>query len=157
MNLKSTIQGRALLAFASATAATALGVLFTFVQHVPVLFGSLLLFFALLFMWPRPMAEVRKESDRERWARIRSRGWRYFLVQHALLRFALPVGLAMMLYSILLEPVVFDGRLPGMAEFSGPRLLRLLVVSAVVWPLAGWGWGTLMWRANERRFQAGPV
>jgi hypothetical protein len=155
MDLKSTIQGRALLALAAAAAATMLVLLFTSEQRVLPVFGLMLLFFGFLFMWPRPASAVRNEPERQRWARIRVQGWRHFLVQHALLRFALPMALAMTVYISAIQSILFEGQLPDPAKFTGATLLRILVVSAVVWPLAGWLWGALVWRANEKRFQTG--
>ena len=157
MNWKSTMQSRALLALAATAVATTLVLLFTSEQRVLLVFGVMLFFFGFLFMWPRPAAAVRNEQERQRWARIRARGWRHFLVQHALLRFALPIALAMTLYFSAIDPILFEGQLPHTADFTPAMVLRMLVASAVAWPLAGWLWGTLVWRANERRFRAGPA
>jgi hypothetical protein len=143
---------RLALAAAAATVGTLLTLRFSPVEPAGLLFAILFLGFAILFAWPRPAASVRDAEQRGRWAEVRERGWRYFLVHHALLRFALPVGLAMTLYSLFLEPVFFRGELPGIHELSGAPFLRTLLLALVVWPLAGYLWGVWVWRANEKRF-----
>jgi uncharacterized membrane protein YfcA len=148
---KASSAQRLVLALAAAMLGTLLTLHFSPVEPAGFLFALLLLVFAILFVWPRPAASLRDAEQKQRWAEVRERGWRYFLIHHAILRLAVPVGLAMTLYSLFLEPVFFAGELPRLQELSGTPMLRSLLVALVIWPLVGYLWGVWVWRANEKR------
>lgn len=135
----------------AAVAATALAEFVSPAGSRALLFSTFLLVAALLVMWPRPVASVRNAEERARWRETRERGRRHFLIHHGLLRFAVPVGLAMLLYFVVLEPVMFGGGVPRSGDLA-ESLLSFAVVGIVLWPLAGLLWGMSVWRANERRY-----
>ena len=63
------------------------------------------------------------------------------------LRFA-PLMIAVMLaWLVFGEPLVF-----GEAPPSAGEVARYALLSAVVWPLAGWLAATWIWRSKERRY-----
>ena len=83
----------------------------------------------------------------EDWAKIRNDGKRAFIRRYGLLRFALPVGLLMLIYANLAEPLLFDDPLPSVGS-----LFRSVLAAIVVWPLAGWLAAEWVWRDREKRF-----
>jgi len=84
----------------------------------------------------------------EPWEVTRARGRKEFIWRQGILRFALPVGV---LYNVLL--IVYEvGFQPLQLEQYPDVALRRLLVSLVVWPLAGWFVAAYQWRDNERRW-----
>lgn len=89
-------------------------------------------------------------SSSEQWQAVRARGKPWFVVRVGLLRFGLPMFVVMSIYILLVQPLVFG---------DGPRLdlfylLKYLVVSSVMWALAGWSFAEALWRSSERRFRS---
>jgi peptidoglycan/LPS O-acetylase OafA/YrhL len=90
----------------------------------------------------------------ECWHRIRTRGRRHFIVHYGLRRFALRLGAVTWLILFVIIPVFFEGHATPDLRYLGSRPFWLSLLGAVLlWPPAGYLWGTLEWRRREAEFR----
>ncbi len=82
------------------------------------------------------------ENDRKRWADMQRMGRTRFILARGVLAWGLTTAV---LYTLLMT--LFDDAAP----------LPTLLLSLVLFPLGGIGWGALMWRVFHRRYGASSV
>lgn len=77
---------------------------------------------------------------RERWAKIRARGRRSFILQDCVVGWG------------LVSAALFGLILPAAKGVPWPDALHTLGSSLVLFPSIGYLYGTVMWRAGEARY-----
>ncbi len=91
--------------------------------------------------------------ERSDWKEARAEGKARFIIRYGLIRFALPMALIMMVYFYIFEPLLFDGATWAQVfTLRWSELLEILLVSAIIWPLAGWAHAEWIWRRAEKRY-----
>ena len=90
----------------------------------------------------RGYGTAKMAKKRQAWEMIRRQGKRSFILRRGVLRW----GGFMFLLTTCTDIFV--------RHF--PPHLRLMAVGLIVWPLAGYAWGSAMWMMNERFFFGWP-
>lgn len=88
------------------------------------------------------------------WERIRTRGRKHFIPHFGLRKYALPLGAALWLGLLVAVPVFLAGPDAPNFGYIGSRPFWLsLLASLILWPLAGYLWGSVEWRRRNRRYE----